>query len=335
MKSFKKHSMSGNIVLIIVFLICFFVSTSDVNATGTAAGTTITNQASASYSDASSNSYTANSNSVTTTVNAVYTVSVNTPTDKSGNSNTIVYYAYTVTNTGNNSNTFALSGASGGGGNTWTATLYFDANGDGVHDAGETTVTSSTGALAQDTSYKFFVAVTIPQHALNSQTDDTVLTVTGSEDAGAGDDTSDTVTTTAQAPALTITKAVRNVTTSGSFGATATANPTQTLEYRVTVANSGAVQATSVLLTDVLNANTTYVTGSIWIGSNGTVYNGSGNTNKTDSTSGDTSSGDADGAANYSGGTVTAYLGTGATESAGGSLAIGSTVYVYFRATVN
>ncbi len=334
-------SLSGALLLAVLLLM--FVVPDWAEASGTAAGTNITNQASATYSDANNNSYSANSNTVTTTVNSVYTVSVNTPADQSGNSNTTVYYAYTVTNTGNDTNTFALSAASGSGGNSWTVTLYADdgagggvAN-DGIHQAGETNVTNSTGALAADATYKFFMAVTIPAGTADGQTDDSVLTITGSGDSGSGDDTSDTVTTTARAPGLSITKNVRNVTSGGSFGTTATADPGDTLEYRLTVTNSGSVTATNVVLTDNDNAYTTYTSGSIWIGSNGTTYNGSGNTNMTDSTSGDSNcSTDACGAANADGsGNITAYLGNGATESAGGSLGVGSTVYVYFRVTVD
>ncbi len=147
------------------------------------------------------------------TVTAVYTVTVSAPADASGNTPSVVYYPYTVTNTGNNTNTFALAAASGGGGNTWTATLYFDANGDGVHDAGETTVTATTGATRGGCDLQILRApVTIPASVANGQTDVTTLTVTGAGDAGAGDDTTDSVTTTVTAPALTITKAVRNVT---------------------------------------------------------------------------------------------------------------------------
>ncbi len=335
----RKRSIGfAGMMLLTAFILIMFAAA--VYATGTPAGTNITNQASAAYQDASSNSYSANSNTVTTTVTSVYTVSVNAPANQSGNSNTIVYYAYTVTNTGNSSNTFALSAASGGGGNTWTATLYADdgfgggtAN-DGVHQSGETNVTSSTGSIAQDATYKFFVAVTIPANTANGQTDDSVLTVTGSGDPGAGDDTSDTVTTTAQAPVLSITKNVRNVTASESFNTTATADPGNTLEYRIQVTNGGSVTATSVVLTDSDHTNTTYKAGNLRIGSSTTCAS---NALKTDTSSGDSACGtDACGAGNFDGsGNLTAYLGNSADESTGGSLAVSSTVYVCFQVTVD
>lgn len=302
-------------------------------------GTVITNEASASYSDANANNYTSISNTTSVTVTSVFTVSVTQPPDQSGPSNDNVYYAYTVTNTGNDNNTFTLSAASGAGGNSWTATLVFDANGDGVHQAGETTVTNSTGLLTAGSTYKFFVVVTIPQNTQNGQTDDTVLTVTGTADAGAGDDTSDTVTTTAQAPAMTITKQVRNVTTGGAFAGTANAKPGETLEYRIQVQNTGAVTGTAVVLTDNDGTYTTYVPNSLWIGSNGTTANGAGNVNRDDDNTqeaGETCAVDACGQGSVDGsGNVTAYLGNTANETTGGTLGVSSIVYVYFQVTVD
>ncbi len=336
MPRIRSHADLPMCRFIVALLAAFLLPAATAHAAGTPYNTSITNQATASYKDSSANSFEATSNATTVTVTAVYTVSVTAPSDASGNTNTVVYYPYTVTNTGNNTNTFALSAASGAGGNTWAAALYYDANGDGVHDAGETTVTDSTGALAADATYKFFVAVTIPAAVASGQTDVTTLTVTGSGDAGAGDDTTDSVTTTALAPALTITKAVRNVTLGGTFDATASAAPAQVLEYRITVANGGSISADNVTLTDADNAYTTYVAGSMYIGANGSTA--TSNTLQDDDASGGTAcASDACGHSSVSGGTVTAYLGTGATESASDArtFAAGSTVYVYFQVTVD
>jgi len=331
----------GALIISIMSLTALLAVPFTVDATGTPGGTEIQNQASSTYEDANSNSYSANSNTVTTTVNSVYSVSVNVPANQSGGSNTVVYYAYTVTNTSNAGNTFALSGASGSGGNTWTVTLYADdgagggtAN-DGIHQSGETTVTSSTGALAADGTYKLFMAVTITANTADGQTDDSVLTITGSGDGGAGDDTSDTVTTTAQAPALTITKNVRNVTASGSFDTTATADPGDTLEYRIQVANDGSVAATSVVLTDSDNANTTYTSESIKIGSSSTCASNTARDDDNTQEGGETCSADDCGQGKAVSGSITAYLGNGATETAGGSLAVSSSVYICFQVTVD
>ncbi len=233
---------------------------------GTPAGTAITNQATATYQDAAANSFTAVSNTTTVTVLPVYSVAITNPADRSALSNTTAYYAYTLTNTGNAANTFNLGASSAPPG--WTVTLYADdgvgggvAN-DGIHQAGETTVIATTGALAADAAYRFFMAVAVPAGTANGTTDVTTLTVTGTGDAGAGDDTSDAVTTTAQAPALAVVKDVRNVTTGGAFGAAANAAPAQVLEYRVTATNGGSVAATNIVLSDPINANTGFIMGS-------------------------------------------------------------------------
>jgi uncharacterized repeat protein (TIGR01451 family) len=316
--------------------LCF---SAGVAMAATPQGTVITNEASAAYSDANANNYTSISNTTSVTVTSVFTVTVTTPIDQSGPSNDNVVYAYTLTNTGNDNNTFSLAAASGAGGNTWTATLIFDSNGNDVLDPGETTVTNSTGVVPADNTYKFFVVVTIPANTLNGQVDDTVLTVIGTADAGAGDDTSDTVTTTAEAPTMTIAKQVRNVTTGGAFAGTANAKPNDTLEYRIRVENTGAVTGTSLVLTDNDGTWTTFVANSIWIGSNGTTANGAGNINRDDDNTqeaGETCAVDACGQGSVDGsGNVAAYLGNTANETTGGTLGVGSIVYVYFQVTVD
>ena len=319
-----------------LILISIFAAANLAVAAGTPSGTAINNQASTTYEDANTNSYSANSNTVTTTVTSVYSVSVTSPADDSGGSNTVVYYPYTVTNTSNASNTFALTTTDG----SWTGTLYADdgagggtAN-DGIHQSGETNVTASSGALAADATYQLFMAVTIPANTADTSTDNTTLNVVGSGDAGAGDDTTDQVTTTANAPDLDIVKRVRNVTDAGAFNTTANADPTDTLEYRIDVTNNGTVQATAVVLTDSDHANTTYVASQIRIGSNATCAS---NALKTDAAAGDAAcAADACGAANFDGsGNLTAYLGNTANETTGGTLAVSSQVYVCFQVTVD
>jgi len=298
------------------------------------AGTLINNQATATFQDANANNFTSLSNTTTVTVTSVFTVSVTSPPDASGGSNTVVYYPYTVTNTGNDNNTFALAAATGSGlPNSWTATIYFDANGNGVRDPGENTTTASTGLLAPNGTYRFLVGVSIPLNTPNGAQDDTTLNVTG----GGGATAQDNVVTTAQAPNLTVVKDVRNVTTAGAFGATANAAPAQILEYRLTVTNAGAIAATAVVLTDPDHTWTTFVSGSIWIGSNGTTSNGGGNVNQDDNNTGaETCAVAVCGIGSATaGGPVTANLGNGATEAAGGNLPPATTVYVYFQVRVD
>jgi uncharacterized repeat protein (TIGR01451 family) len=333
----KRNKKMSGILLMAVFALMSLVA---YPLLVDAAPPSIDNQASATYEDSNSNSFTANSNTVTTTVNSVYGVSVTSPADQSDQGGNTVYYAYTVTNSGNDDDDYSLSASSGSG---WTVTLYADdgagggtAN-DGIHQAGETTVTNTTGTLSASGTYQFFVAVAIPANTADNATDGTTtLTVTGNADAGASDDTTDDVVTTCDAPDLSIDKKVRNVTDAGAFANTATADPGDTLEYRMLVTNNGAISATAVVLTDNDNANTTFVSGSIMIGNSATCAS---NTNRDDDSTqeaGETCASDDCGQANADGsGNITAYLGNGANESTGGSLAATSTVYVCFQVTVD
>jgi len=338
MPSTRMHANTPKYLFYAFLLVALFLPLSMALAAAPA-GTLITNQASVSFQDANSNSFSALSNSVTVTVTAVYTVSVTAPPDAAGGSNTVVYYPYTVTNTGNDNNTFSLTAATGSAlPASWTATIYYDANGDGIHDPGETTVTSSTGVLAPNGTYKFFVGVTIPLNTANGVQDDTTLNANGTG-GGSAATAQDNVITTAQAPSVSVAKAVRNVTTSGSFGTTANGKPNEVLEYRLTVTNGSSTQATQVVLTDAAKAYTTYIANSMWIGSNGTTANGAGNILQDDNNTmggGEVACGtDACGFSSVNGSfDVAAYLGTGATETAGGSLSNGSTVYVYFQVRV-
>jgi uncharacterized repeat protein (TIGR01451 family) len=60
-------------------------------------------------------------------------------------------------------------------------------------------------------------------------------------------------------PSSSLAKAVRNVTTSGSFGTTATASPGDTLEYRLTYTNAGPGTAQNVVVSDTIQPKQTFV----------------------------------------------------------------------------
>ena len=110
-----------------------------------------------------------------------------------------------------------------------------------------------------------------------------------------------TLETALYAPALQYTKTVTDL-NGGDV------QPGDVLEYTVTGANSGSDGASSVVLTDAVPANTAYVAGSA------KAVNGK---------------------AAEAGGVVTAYLGTGATTKAGGTLAVGATASLTFRVRVS
>jgi uncharacterized repeat protein (TIGR01451 family) len=219
----------------------------------TPAGTNITNQAEATWTDANNNPYTQLSNTTTVTVTSVYGILLTDPGDKTGVPLDNVSYGYTIQNTGNATDNYALSAVSVP---AWATSIYVDTNQDGIYQSGEPAVSSPVQINAGDNAY-IVVVVTIPTATPDGTTAATTLTVTGSL-GGAEDDASDVSTTTVQAPVLGVVKNVRNVTLGGSFDNTATAAPNQELEYRITVTNSGSSSASTLVLSDPLDANTGY-----------------------------------------------------------------------------
>jgi len=246
-------------------------------------------------------------------------VTVSSPPDGSGPPGSVLYYPYTVTNVGSAANSFALSVASPAG---WPSALYADDGagggvaGDSLRQSGESTPVTSTGALAPGAAFRFFVAVTIPQASADGARADTRLAVSGEGASGA-----DQVTTSAIAAVLSLVENVRNLTQGGAFAAESGALPGDTLEYRLAVTNSGSAPASLVSIGNTLPASSSLLPGSLWIGS---------------SPAGEGSACAASlcGSARESGGGIVAHLGAGATEAAGGSLAQGNTLYLFFRARV-
>lgn len=112
-------------------------------------------------------------------------------------------------------------------------------------------------------------------------------------------------------PCLTSTAAISNVTTGGT-----TYKVGDVVEYTTTVANSGGNHANSSVFTASVPTGLAFVPGSITV--DGVA--------KTDATGDDS--------ANYTGGTVTARLGQGASGTVGGAIPPANSVVVKFRATV-
>ncbi|HJV65423.1 MAG TPA: DUF11 domain-containing protein [Geomonas sp.] len=231
-------------------------------------------------------------------------VTVSAPADSSGNIGSVVSYRYAVTNAGSGIDSFTLAATTGNG---WLTTLR----------AEDGTAASATGPLAPGATYRFSVLVKVPAASANGERADTHLSVTGAGASGTDD-----VTTTALAAAVSVAENVRNITQGGTFQLTATAVPGDTLEYRMSVTNSGAAPASALTIDTPVPANTTCQVATVWVGT--------------------TSSGDGSacaaadcGWARHASGSILAHLGQGATEAAGGSLQPGKTLYVYFRVQVD
>jgi uncharacterized repeat protein (TIGR01451 family) len=246
-------------------------------------------------------------------------LTLSAPPDGFGPPGRTINYPYLVTNVGNLPNSFTLALASPAG---WSGAIYADDGvgggiaGDAVRQAGENTVSTSTGVLAPGASYRFFVAVTVPPGSRDGAYADTQISATGT-----GASAADQVTTSAVSAAVSVGESVRNLTQGSAFAPTANALPGDTLEYRMAVTNSGSQPAGSVGISSALPASTAAVAPGPWIA---TSPAGEGSPCAAATC----------GWVRQAGGSIVAHLGAGATETAGGSLPPGQTLYVFFRVQV-
>ncbi len=229
-------------------------------ALGTAAGTTISNQAQADYKDANGNALpTVYSNTVTTIVSQVAGVDVSPATSSAaGAQGTTVSFASVITNTGNGPDTMSLAAVNA---NAWTTRIYLDTNGNGIRDAGEDTIVASTTLLPADASYHVIVEVDIPAQTAVHTSNATTLTATSQFNNTVSD--AGVYTLTVQDAVLTVNKFIVD---------TPTYRPGDVVTYAIEGTNTGTAVAQSVVVTDAIPANTTFVPGSIRFGAIGGTY---------------------------------------------------------------
>ncbi len=91
------------------------------------------------------------------------------PADQLLEPGTTAYLSYAVRNNGNATDTFTLA-VSTIAGSRWTPSLLLDDNGDGTHQASETTEIADTGVLASGDTYYFFIMVPVPSSDNGSAT---------------------------------------------------------------------------------------------------------------------------------------------------------------------
>ncbi|AYQ28127.1 MULTISPECIES: DUF11 domain-containing protein [unclassified Polaromonas] len=213
------------------------------------AGTSISNQASATYSDASGVTRTVTSNVVQTTVQQIASLTLAANGAQNATPGSVVYYPHTLTNTGNGTDTFNLT-TSNAGAFTMTpgSVQIFADNGSGSPTGPAIT---STGALAAGSQFKYIVVATVPGTATATQTN--TITVTGASlfDPTKTQSNTDVTTVTTNA-VVTLTKSA-----SVASGPAGTA-----ITYTLTYTNTGNSTATAVAITDVLPAGLTYTAGS-------------------------------------------------------------------------
>jgi uncharacterized repeat protein (TIGR01451 family) len=247
----------GAVLLAVVLLTAALVG-SPAYSQGTGAGTVIQNSANLDYNNSGGQAQpTVTSNTASVTVTQIASMQVAPATGAStGQAAQVIYYAVTVTNKGNGADTFALT-ASSASTPAWTVTIYKDdgagggtAN-DGIHQAGETNVASSTGSLAAEATFKCFAAVAVPGTAANGTVDQTTFTATSGFDG--------TKKATA-AFSTTVTGAVMSLTKSVDKSQAA---PGDSIRYTITYSNTGDASATSVVIRDTVPAAVNYTANSV------------------------------------------------------------------------
>ena len=167
-------------------------------ASGTTAGSTITNTVSVNYQVGGvAQTATGASNTFTVDRKVNLTVAeVGTTTTQVSPNQTAAVTTFLVTNTSNATLDFALtvaqqSGGAGAHSNTDSfdvsnVKIYVDANGNGVYDAGTDTLVTYLDELAADTSKTVFVVADVPTGLSTNAVAAVTLTATGREGAGTG-----------------------------------------------------------------------------------------------------------------------------------------------------
>ncbi len=166
-----------------------------------------------------------------------------------------VTYSLCFTNDGNGDDIFNISYVS----NFWLWTFYWDFNGNGTIDPDDILLTDTNndgiidlGSLAADETVCIIALTTVPA-GTNDGTEE-VISVTATSVGNPAVSDSGEMVVTVTAPSLSL---VKSVTPEGPQP------PGTVLTYQVDIMNIGTGQATQVVITDPIPANTTYVAGSL------------------------------------------------------------------------
>ena len=216
------------------------------------AGTTIGNQATATYLDASNTSLTVTSNLVSTTVQQVASFTLTANGNATAAPGGQAAFPHALTNTGNGTDTFPLTLQNLVGDNfdfTGLA-IYADANGDGVPD--NFTALATTGPIAAGAVFRFVVVGSVPGVQVGGDIGRMSISALSTFDNTQTGTNTDVVTVTGNA-VISVTKAI-----SQNSGASPSGPYTYTLTYN----NTGNSVATNLHLTDLVPAGLTYVAGS-------------------------------------------------------------------------
>jgi uncharacterized repeat protein (TIGR01451 family) len=247
---------------------------------GVPSGSAVVNQATINYTSGISN-VTIQTNGDTflaSTLAGIDLTSAATP--KSGNPGDQLVYAFTAINNANAADTVDLTTNSTQG---WNWKIWADANGDGIPgNAGDYLVTDTngnakldTGALPQNGTIALLAVATMPVGSANGATETITISAASATDPTKTKALS--FTSTVKAPVMGMTKMIIAVQAPGggaictpsdtSNGLPCKIYPGSTLTYVVTGTNSGNGNASSVVITDIMNQYMTYRPGTIRTGS--------------------------------------------------------------------
>lgn len=268
------------------------------HAAGTAAGSSITNTATATFTDPDGIPVTVPSNTSSLQVDEILDVTV--VSNDAGNvaattPDSDAVLSFTVTNVGNGAETFGLfadDAVAGDNFNPANTRIYLDANGNGTLEIGTDTLYVAgvnDPVLAADASQVVFVVSDIPAGLANTNVglvrvraaSSIVLTTpatdpAGTTFAGQGDLGSDAVVGSSLADATaergfvisqvvtTFTK-TQTVVNDPVYGTNAV--PGATITYTLTLVATGSGSLTGAAITDPVPAGTTYVPGSLTLNS--------------------------------------------------------------------
>mgnify|MGYP000871001388 CR=1 FL=1 len=262
---------------IAALLLLAVVAAPPVMAVGTPAGTTISNQATASYKDANGNAMTpVSSNTVTVTVSQVFALNITPLTsNNTGQNETYVYFPGSVYNLGNGSDTFSVSWATTSGWAPTSVAMFRDVNDNGVYDAGTDTLidptvpggnTYSTGSLSADAYAPIIMRVEVPDNTTAPDASTNTITVTVVSSGDSSKTLTATCTTTVSAAVIAASKAhVSVVTGTTTPKGTPTYRPGDEVLWTVTMTNNGSGTATAISAIDNLPVGVTFVPGSIQV----------------------------------------------------------------------
>lgn len=216
------------------------------------AGSTIGNQASATYTDSTNTAHTATSNVTLTVIQQVASLLLTASQSKAASPGSQVVLPHVVTNTGNGADTFALSLTQGSSDafDLTNLAIFADANGDGLPD--NSTPITTTGLLAIGARFQFVIVGTVPSAQTSSQTSQVNVTATSTFDPARTATNTDSIAVSSNAVVVTTLSVTPN---SG-------ASPSGPYTFTLTFTNTGNVTATNLTLTNTLPAGLTYAAGS-------------------------------------------------------------------------